>query len=69
GRMVMTNGDVRRVHSLAVEKHGAIGIIYDGMRAFPPVRRPHDLDDALQYTSFWWTKGMKPCFGFVLSPR
>jgi len=69
GRIVMTNGDVRRVHSLAVEKHGAIGIIYDGMRAFPPVRRPHDLDDALQYTSFWWTKGMKPCFGFVLSPR
>ena len=69
GKIVLTSGDLRRAHSLAVENHGAIGIVFDGMRTSPPVRRQHDLDDALQYTSFWWRKGMKPCFGFVLSPR
>ena len=69
GKIVLINTDVRRVHSLAVEKYGAIGIIYYGLRAMPPVRPEHALDDALSYTSFWWTKGMKPCFGFVLSPR
>jgi len=69
GKMVVTNGDLSRVHELAVERRGAMGIIYDGMRLFLPVRREGDLDDALQYTSFWWAGGEKPCFGFVLSPR
>ncbi|MBS7619992.1 DUF4910 domain-containing protein [Candidatus Bathyarchaeota archaeon] len=69
GKMVITNGDVMRVHELAVERRNAIGIIFDGMRTFPPVRKEGDIDDALQYTSFWWTGSERPCFGFVLSPR
>ena len=69
GKMVVTNGDVMRVYELAVEQRKAIGIIYDGMRTFPPARKEGDLDDALQYTSFWWTGSEKPCFGFVISPR
>lgn len=69
GKIVLTRSDVSRIQALAVEKHGAIGIIYDGMRAILPVRPEHSLDDALAYTSFWWAKGMKPCFGFVLTPE
>lgn len=69
GKVVLTNGDLGRVYELAVERRGALGIIYDGMRVISPVRREGDLDDALQYTSFWWAGGEKPCFGFVLSPR
>jgi len=69
GKVVLTNGDVSRVHALAVEKHGAIGIIYDGMYVRPPTLLEGELDDARKYTSFWWSGGEKPVFGFVLSPR
>lgn len=71
GKVVLTRGEVERVRQLAVERHGAVGIIFDGMRAAPPVREAIDLPDARQYTSFWWS-GLpeeKQCFGFVLSPR
>lgn len=71
GKMVLTKGAVSQVHQLAVEKYGAVGIIFDGMSNAPPVREPMDLPDARQYTSFWWSghPGEKQCFGFVLSPR
>ena len=69
GKIVLTQGDVSRVRELAVEKYGAVGILFDGMRKAPPVRERIDLPDALQYTSFWWRGGEQRCFGFVLSPR
>ncbi|MBC8248973.1 MAG: DUF4910 domain-containing protein [Anaerolineales bacterium] len=69
GKVVFTKGDLDRVRELAVEKRGAVGIIFDGMRETPPVRARMDVPDALQYTSFWWTGQEKKCFGFVLSPR
>ena len=71
GKIVLTRGQVDRVRQLAVEKHGAAGIIFDGMRKTPPVREVMDLPDAHQYTSFWWRGNAeeKKCFGFVLSPR
>lgn len=69
GKAVLTSGDVRRVYELAVEKHGAVGILFDGMRVVPPVRPEGDLLDARQYTSFWWRPGERRCFGFVLTPR
>jgi len=69
GKVVMTRGDLRRVYELAVAARGAAGILFDGMRTVPPIREPMDLPDARQYTSFWWSKGDRPCFGFVLSPR
>lgn len=69
GKLVLSKGDLRRVHDLAVQRRGALGIIYDGMREQPPVRPAFDLADALQYTSFWWRPEDTRCFGFVLSPR
>jgi hypothetical protein len=69
GKIVLTRGNVRRVHDLAVQRRGALGIIFDGMREQPPVRNPLDLSEARQYTSFWWQPQHKRCFGFVLSPR
>jgi hypothetical protein len=69
GKVVLTKGDLDRVRQLAVEKRGAVGIIFDGMRETPPVRARVDVPDALQYTSFWWTGQEEKCFGFVLSPR
>lgn len=69
GKLVLTKGDVDRVHQLAVEQFGAAGIVFDGMREVKPVRSRLDVPDARQYTSFWWQPGDKKCFGFVLSPR
>jgi len=66
-KVVLTKGDVRRVHYLAVEKGGAVGMIYDGIKELPGLERR--LDNALQYTSFWWYGGERKCFGFVLSPE
>jgi len=69
GKAVLTHGDVRRVYELAVERRGAAGILYDGMRVVPAVRPEGDLLDVRQYTGFWWRPGDRKCFGFVLSPR
>jgi hypothetical protein len=69
GKMVLSNGDVSRVHELAVEKHGAKGIIYYGTWIHPPVLPEGELDDALKYTSYWWTGAEEPGLGFVLTPR
>ncbi len=69
GKIVLTNGDVGRVHELAIERHGALGIIYDGTWVRPPALLEGELDDALKYTSFWWAGDEQPAFGFVLTPR
>ncbi len=69
GKIVLTSGDLDLVRALAVDKHGAIGIITDRMPEFPPVRHKMDVGDALCYVSFWWRKGEKKCFGFVVSPK
>ncbi|MBC7090820.1 MAG: DUF4910 domain-containing protein [Nitrososphaeria archaeon] len=69
GKVVFASGDLNDVYSLAVEKMGAIGIITDRLREWPPVRGKMDLPDALQYCSFWWNAVKKKCFGFVVSSR
>jgi len=69
GQAVLTRGDLRRVWELAVQRRGAAGILFDGMRPIAPVRPEGDLADARQYTSFWWGSGDTHCFGFVLTPR
>lgn len=69
GKVVLSSGDRDRLHYLAVEKHGAAGILFDGMKELPGLRQAMDVPDALQYTSFWWRGGESKCFGFVLSPR
>lgn len=68
GKAVLTKGDLQRVYDLAVERAGAVGIIFDGMRELP-IRQRLDLPDARQYTSFWWSGEERRCFGFVLTPR
>ena len=69
GKIVLTDGDLRRVLDLAVRRRGAAGILFDGMSQTAPGRSPLDLPDARQYTSFWWGKNDAKCFGFVLTPR
>ncbi|MBN1483515.1 MAG: DUF4910 domain-containing protein [Chloroflexia bacterium] len=70
GKFVLTRGDLHRVHELAVEHHGALGIVYDGMREEPHSRPLYSLSEDRQYTSFWWetTGRAEPtrCPGFVL---
>lgn len=69
GKIVLTSSDLELVKALAVDRHGAIGIITDRMPEFPPVRHRMDVANALCYTSFWWRIGEKKCFGFVVSPK
>ncbi len=69
GRMVLTDGDAQRVHEMAVERRGALGIIYYGTWVREPDLPEGELDDALKYTSFWWAGDEAPGFGFVLTPR
>lgn len=68
GKAVLTKGDLQRVYELAVERAGAAGIVFDGLRELS-VRQRLDLPDARQYTSFWWSGDERRCFGFVLTPR
>lgn len=69
GKVVVTSGRVMRVHELAVEERGAVGIIFDGMRTLEPVCPEWALADAIQYTSFWWWNTTRKGFGFALTPR
>ncbi len=71
GKIVLTNySGLGRIWELAVDKHGAVGVLYDGMTESPPVRARIDVPDARQYVSFWPTgQEKRPCFGFSLSPR
>ncbi len=69
GKVVLTDGEVSRVRDLAVGRHGALGILYDGMWLREPNLREGELDDAMKYTSFWWYGDEAPCWGFVLTPR
>ena len=68
GKIVLTSGDLTRVKALAVDRYSAVGIVTDRMPEYPPIRDKMDVKDALCYTSFWWRRGEKKCFGFVLSP-
>ncbi len=69
GKVVLTRGNVHRVHDLAVLRRGAIGILFDGMAESEPARPVWELPDIIQYTSFWWRSDVRKCFGFALSPR
>lgn len=70
GKIVFTGGDASKVHALAVEKYGALGLITDRLAVIPGLRERYDLPDTLQYTSFWWADAAQhKGFGFVLTPR
>ena len=69
GKIVLTRGDIHRVHELAVVERDALGLIYDGMFVRPPNLLEGELDDALKYTSFWWNPGDQLGYGWVVTPR
>src|SRR5207244_13164664 len=69
GKIVMTRSMPMAVHHLAIERFGAAGPIFDGMRSVPQVCPPGDLQDDIQYASWWWGGGETRAFGFALSPR
>jgi len=70
GKWVLTEANADQVARLAVKSHGALGIIYYGMRLFAPVRsHPMDVADARQYTAFRNVLKESDVVGFVLSPR
>ncbi|HEC33615.1 MAG TPA: DUF4910 domain-containing protein [Chloroflexi bacterium] len=69
GKVILAQGNVQRLHDLAVVRRGAVGLLYDGMMEVEPVRPAWSLPDAVQYTSFWW-QGQEPRgFGFAITPR
>jgi hypothetical protein len=69
GKIALVRGNAMAIHALAVEKFGAMGLVFDNLNEYPPLRTRADMPDALQYTSFWWFGEGKPCFGFAVSPR
>ena len=69
GRVILTEGDVHRVHQLGVLERGAQGLLAFGRRLAPPVRTAEDELDAINYTSFWWGEHEPRGWGFVVSPR
>lgn len=69
GKLILTRSSPASIHKLAVEQHGAVGVIFDGMRSIPEICPPGDLLDEIQYASWWWWGGETRCAGFALSPR
>lgn len=69
GKFALVRGNAMAVHSLAVEEHGAVGLVFDNLNSYPPLRTREDMPDAIQYTSFWWSGHERPSFGFCVSPR
>ncbi|WP_078595854.1 DUF4910 domain-containing protein [Evansella clarkii] len=69
GKIALVRGNQFLVHDLAVEKHGAAGLIFDNLNEYPPIRTRLDMPDAIQYTSYWWHGDEKKSFGFAVSPR
>ncbi len=69
GKLLLVRGNPFIIHDLAVEKHGATGLIFDNLNEYPPIRTRLDMPDAIQYTSFWWHGNEKKTFGFAVSPR
>lgn len=69
GKIVLARGNQFVIYDLAVEKYGAIGLVFDNLNEYPPIRTRLDMPDAIQYTSFWWHGDEKKAFGFAVSPR
>jgi aminopeptidase YwaD len=69
GKIALVRGNQFIIHDLAIEKHGAIGLIFENLNEYPPIRTRLDMPDAIQYTSFWWHGDEKKAFGFAVSPR
>ena len=72
GRFVLATGQAKRVHTEAVVKRGAMGVITDALSyEFPKVRESVDIPDAHSYQGIWpdARDAGKVTFGFSLSRR
>ncbi|HEU5099605.1 MAG TPA: DUF4910 domain-containing protein [Roseiflexaceae bacterium] len=69
GKLLLTQKLPMAIHHLAIERFGAAGLIFDGMRSVPEVCPPGDLQDDIQYASWWWWGGETRAFGFAVSQR
>ena len=69
GKIALVRGNPNTIHALAVEQHGASGLVFDNLNNYPPLRTRADMPDAIQYTSFWWSGRETETFGFCVSPR
>ncbi len=70
GKFILTDDtDLTKLRLLAVNKLGAVGIIYDLVSELPPFRTRANFPTARRYTSFWYGKngGEGDALGFVLS--
>jgi hypothetical protein len=68
GKIVLTR-DVGAARRWAVDKYGAVGIIFDGMRKLRHIRESGDLTETLHLRGLGGDKGHRKTFGFVVSPR
>lgn len=66
-RFVLASGRAKRVHELAVLKHGAVGVITDSPIEMPTVREGIDIPDAHAYQGIWPTAEELPKIGFGFS--
>ncbi|MHA1442776.1 MAG: DUF4910 domain-containing protein, partial [Candidatus Heimdallarchaeota archaeon] len=70
GKFILTDDpDLTKLRLIAVNKLGAVGIIYDLVSELPPFRTRANFPTARRYTSFWYGKngGEGDALGFVLS--
>ncbi len=63
---VLTSASLARVREIAVQEHGALGILYHGGESWS--KKAERGDDARVYGQFWWVGPEKRCPGFVLTP-
>jgi len=68
GAIVLTR-DIGGARTHAVDRFGAVGIIYDGFRRLRHIRETGDLTRAVHLGSLGGDRGHKRTVGFVVSPR
>jgi hypothetical protein len=63
------DSDIERVREIAVERHGAIGILSDMWPGRVNMTRRLGFYNALVLNRFWWMENWKKCLGFMLTPN
>ena len=75
GKFVLSNAgpylgtDIDRLRELAVERHGAIGIVSDMWPGRVTLSRDLGFSNILVHNRFWWMETWKKCLGFMLTPN
>jgi aminopeptidase-like protein len=71
GKLIFVHDDFNEYMDWAIKEKGAVGFVTDFMREQKDVRERYDLQDNLNYISFWWkhTEAEPQTLGFVLTPR